>query len=977
MYLSDYTANLESELFPQNIYIHKMKTKKQLKKVIALAIASALWSSGAFAQTTQANNVRPATTAYLGWDGTGVNSGSLDIINKFNQPMNFYTNNLVRGTFTAGGNLGIGTTAPNLVLEVQSAGGPLRIGRNTGSFQQNYLDFIISSAPGGSVSLAGGSVSLRMSNTNAADMAFMTNPTTANMVIKQSGNIGIGTYAPVNLLDVTGSMAVGSYAGVNTAPTNGLIVSGNVGIGTTSTASKLDVAGDVNIGNTNAYKINGSNILWHNGNNNDLFAGYQAGNSSMTGHYNTFLGSGTGNSNTSGYNNSGSGFQALNSNTTGTDNTANGYGSLTFNGSGSGNTATGSIALSGNNTGNYNTAMGAGALYYNQSGSSATAIGYYAMYYTNNTATAFTNDNVAVGYQALMGSSVASANTGNDNTAIGYNVLKANTTGSSNTALGSFALSSNTTGDDNIAIGYGALNANTTGFFNTAIGFASLNVNTTGSYNAAFGIGTLINNTTGHHNTALGPDAMSDNTTGAGNTAIGDGALNVNTTGGDNTAIGEGALSSSTTASFNTAIGEDALNANTTGTANTAIGAYSMLLNTTGGNNTAVGNYALNTNTTGTQNSATGVGALYSNSTGNNNSAFGTDALNASTADNNTAIGVGAGVVNTTGTGNTFIGTQAGQSNTTGSHNTFVGYLANADAGTYTNSTGIGYQAPVKTSAAGYAVIGNAAVSSIGGYVGWTTYVSDVRCKKDVQENVPGLAFIKKLRPVTYHLDMDQIATINKTPDSVRLKNEEAAKAKILYSGFIAQEVEKTAQQLNYDFSGNYIPQDPNDLHGLTYSDFVMPLVKATQELSGKVDSLTSLLAKQDSINKALQNQIASCCANSQALRGNNNTTNANGLSNAGMENGSSSVTGAVLYQNNPNPFSQQTNINYFIPTSSQSASLMVFDLQGKPAKTISISSFGAGSVIVNGNELNAGMYVYSLVVDGKIVDTKRMILTE
>lgn len=39
------------------------------------------------------------------------------------------------------------------------------------------------------------------------------------------------------------------------------------------------------------------------------------------------------------------------------------------------------------------------------------------------------------------------------------------------------------------------------------------------------------------------------------------------------------------------------------------------------------------------------------------------------------------------------------------------------------------------------------------------------------------------------------------------------------------------------------------------------------------------------------------------------------------------------------------------------------------------ITSYGVGSVVVNGGYLEAGMYLYSLIADGQVVDTKRMIL--
>jgi len=59
-----------------------------------------------------------------------------------------------------------------------------------------------------------------------------------------------------------------------------------------------------------------------------------------------------------------------------------------------------------------------------------------------------------------------------------------------------------------------------------------------------------------------------------------------------------------------------------------------------------------------------------------------------------------------------------------------------------------------------------------------------------------------------------------------------AEKEKIVYTGFIAQEVEGVAKKLNYEFSGIDKPQDKNGLYGLRYAEFVVPLVKTVQELS-------------------------------------------------------------------------------------------------------------------------------------------------
>ncbi|MDR3449498.1 MAG: tail fiber domain-containing protein [Alphaproteobacteria bacterium] len=63
-----------------------------------------------------------------------------------------------------------------------------------------------------------------------------------------TGNVGIGTTAPVNPFDVYGQAAIGTgYAGVSTAPANGLLVQGKTGIGTSAATDALDIGGAVGI----------------------------------------------------------------------------------------------------------------------------------------------------------------------------------------------------------------------------------------------------------------------------------------------------------------------------------------------------------------------------------------------------------------------------------------------------------------------------------------------------------------------------------------------------------------------------------------------------------------------------------------------------------------------------------------------------------------------------------------------------------
>jgi len=69
--------------------------------------------------------------------------------------------------------------------------------------------------------------------------------------------------------------------------------------------------------------------------------------------------------------------------------------------------------------------------------------------------------------------------------------------------------------------------------------------------------------------------------------------------------------------------------------------------------------------------------------------------------------------------------------------------------------------------------------------------------------------------------------------------------------------------------------------------------------------------------------------------------------------------------------------MRFFIPETSISAMLCIYNMSGMQIKSISIPEKGYGTITINGSDLQAGMYLYMLIVDGKEVDTKRMILTQ
>ena len=89
----------------------------------------------------------------------------------------------------------------------------------------------------------------------------------------------------------------------------------------------------------------------------------------------------------------------------------------------------------------------------------------------------------------------------------------------------------------------------------------------------------------------------------------------------------------------------------------------------------------------------------------------------------------------------------------------------------------------------------------------------------------------------------------------------------------------------------------------------------------------------------------------------------------------SASLANAQLLQNEPNPFNLKTNIRYSVETGFSSGNIYIFDLQGKEKLNFELSDNGNNSVEISAGQLEPGMYIYSLVIDGNIIDSKRMIL--
>jgi len=204
---------------------------------------------------------------------------------------------------------------------------------------------------------------------------------------------------------------------------------------------------------------------------------------------------------------------------------------------------------------------------------------------------------------------------------------------------------------------------------------------------------------------------------------------------------------------------------------------------------------------------------------------------------------------------------------------------------------------------------------------------SDQRFKKNIKPIESALDKILKLNGKTYEFN---------TTEFKERKFDEGKKI-----GFIAQELAEVFPEL--------VKPDDKGYYTVNYIAIIPVLVEAMKEQNEKIVALEQLI-----------NELK-------------NSGDATNINNANSTNDSE----IKLNQNHPNPFNENTSIGYSIPSTIKKAEICIFDMQGALLKTYTINERGTGNLSISGGELKSGMYLYSLIADGKEVDTKRMILTK
>lgn len=248
------------------------------------------------------------------------------------------------------------------------------------------------------------------------------------------------------------------------------------------------------------------------------------------------------------------------------------------------------------------------------------------------------------------------------------------------------------------------------------------------------------------------------------------------------------------------------------------------------------------------------------------------------------------------------------------------------------------------TSSGTYAGYFNGAVK-VTGTLYSSTYqtTSDMRLKRDVSEiKSEALYNLSKLNPVQYFWDKEQYIKLKMNNIDTSDKEKHTLVDFLLndniHYGLLAQEVETLYPEL--------VAKDEQGCLSINYVELIPLLIQSINDLNEEVQAL-----KGTSVKRA-----PSASTTKAPLE----------------ENGV-----PLLYQNNPNPFSQATVIKYQLPQTVQTAYLYVYDMSGKQLGSHILLDRGEGQLTISANEYHAGMYLYSLIADGQEIDTKRMILTK
>jgi hypothetical protein len=231
---------------------------------------------------------------------------------------------------------------------------------------------------------------------------------------------------------------------------------------------------------------------------------------------------------------------------------------------------------------------------------------------------------------------------------------------------------------------------------------------------------------------------------------------------------------------------------------------------------------------------------------------------------------------------------------------------------------------------------------------------SDEKLKQNMQDFSSGMDIINQLHPKQYQYHGDGNYKLMNLPNGD-------------HYGLVAQDVEKVLPGLVKNtkfYPGKAVPSERENqknaeviiFKALNYTELIPIMIKGMQEQQSMIiEQRQQIQQQQQQINDLKQ------MLQSTSLSGNNLP---------------GSLMNVCLLQNIPNPFNQNTIIRCDVPSSVKQARLIVYSADGSQVRSFNLNS-GTNKVSVTAGTLPSGHYTYSLLIDGKKIDSKSMILAK
>jgi len=247
---------------------------------------------------------------------------------------------------------------------------------------------------------------------------------------------------------------------------------------------------------------------------------------------------------------------------------------------------------------------------------------------------------------------------------------------------------------------------------------------------------------------------------------------------------------------------------------------------------------------------------------------------------------------------------------------------------------------------------------------GTVTAMSDRRLKKNIKTYSKGLKEVLEISPVTFQyngnggMDDTESTHVGIIAQEFQKISPESIKPVFLQEN----EAENNAAALSF-LKSNATEIAPTNLKEVVKNEYLSVsdkaitymLVNAVQEQQEMIDAQTAKINELSEIITKL---------------------GANGVTNV-TEVELQYFDFAEIGLAYPNPTEDYTNIEYTIPTDAKTAKMNIMDNSGRLIRVVNLDQRGQGIVRLDVNQIPGGTYNYQLIVDGRNIGTKKMVVAK